>query len=142
MMAANAKSCKSNEASLKRNSDHLDAGTSSDLTDSADRVIGDEDHVSDPSLVATDAKHVVTADSLVSEPALVSEPIDFTVVFMKEKYEMSLPSNHTVADLKKLLRESNPVTDLKLKLNYLQRRKWEFQSRHRSSCLRVCPDPK
>lgn len=107
-MAANAKSCKSNEASLKRNSDHLDAGTSTDLTDSADHVVGDADRVSDPILAAADAKDEVPADSSVTAAAVVSqtEPIDFTVVFMKEKYEMSLPSGHTVADLKQLLRKS------------------------------------
>lgn len=108
MVAANGKSCNSNETSLKRNSDHLDAGTSAELRDSphhaADGVIGDADRVSDANLVASDYKTDESEDkSVPGAAASVSERIDFTVVFMKEKFEMSLPSTDTVIDLKQLL---------------------------------------
>lgn len=96
-----SKSCTANE-SLKRTNDHLD---SKEQTTSSDGHSPKLSHK---------ASEVVSCDSTVTEVCTedadttipVDEEINFTVVYMKEKYDLSLSSTTTVAQLKELLGKS------------------------------------
>lgn len=110
LFEANAKSCRSGEASLKRNSDHLDAQTASDQQDES---TSDSSAPAAPSLnsrvcsssepVNCAGEEVKNNDEKKTDSKPPEELIDFTVVFEKNKYDISMSATETVASLKQLL---------------------------------------
>lgn len=142
-LTADNKSCKSGESSLKRNSDHLDAGTSDQpagSTTAEDRAVGDSETTASsktPDLSHNIDPDVATSATLIPDPV---EQIDFTVVFMKEKFEISLPSSHTVADLKQLMGQLIcPHINQWLNDFSIQSKKQQCLPRHKSCCSKDCP---
>jgi hypothetical protein len=67
--------------------------------------VGDSSDISATSKTPdlSDDKSDTEAAASTASAADPVEQIDFTVVFMKEKFEISLPSTRTVAELKQLL---------------------------------------